>query len=144
MAEKDNPGKGNPGVQPILDALENMRKENDERFGELEHKVEGVQGDGADRLRMVNLFYDTDKKHILELSNISPASVRPFATALTLASILKPEVQSGEVSLDEVFIENFLRLRRSAHGKHFGLGLRALEEQMSATQQEGAEGQELG
>lgn len=94
-------------------------------------------------LQMVNFLYDTDDKHIPELSRISHPAARPFALGMALESILDEDVQSGAVPLSQKVRLNYLRLQRSVGGVHLGRGLRLAEDQAQAAAEE-AEERELG
>lgn len=87
----------------------------------------------------LSMYFNTDDKHITELSFISPLAARPFAEAMTLDAMTVEQVRSGEVSLNKLLILNYLRFQRSVRGRLLGIGAEAMREQVSS---EGSKGEE--
>lgn len=123
----------------VLQAIANNLALLTDRLDDIEDRVQQNAAAGQALLQMVNLFYDTNDKHITELSYISPLASRPFAEALTMDALLDPDVKSGEVSLNKKLILNFLRLQRSVKGRHFALGMPVLQEQVTAQTEKDAD-----
>lgn len=130
-------------VLGAMQRIAELQGELSERLQDLEEKVSNSSVNPA-LLRMVNLFYDTDDKHIAELSHISPLAARPFAAALTLDMMTDPAVQDGTISLNKLLILNFLRLQRSVKGKHFALGIPVLQTQVSNEEESKADEFNMG
>lgn len=127
-------GNGDKSAE-ILEALRNVASNQSvltDRLADVEERLDGAATANEAILKLVNLFYNTDDKHIIELSHISPLAARPFAGALTLDMLTDPDVQSGKLSLNKALILNYLRLQRSVRGRHFGLGVSALQDQVNA------------
>jgi hypothetical protein len=92
-------------------------------------------------LQMVNFLYDTDDKHIAELTRIPVPSARPFALGMALETILDEDKK--DIPLSRTVRINYMRLMRSVGGVHLGRGLRLAESQAEAAATE-AEEMELG
>lgn len=141
-------GNGHSGdnftSEDALQAIANSITLMADRMDELEDRIQRNSATGEALLQMVNHFYNTDDNHIKELTNISALSVRPLSTAATMDKIGSPEVKSGEVSLVTLAINNFLRFRRSAGGRHFMLGIPVLSEQVQAQSEKEGEDFEAG
>lgn len=132
MATKKSEDTGNA---EILEALRNIAQNQadvNERLDEFEERLNDTATQSAALLKMVNLFYDTDDKHIQELSHISPLASRPFAEAMTLDDLATDEIRDGKISLNRLLILNYLRLQRSVRGRHFALGVPVLQDQVNA------------
>lgn len=144
-ADSDN-GNGhnttqNNEVTSMLQSIINQQKELSNRLGELEDKKTTTSADAL--LRMVNLTYDTDDKHLPELTRIPLNSARPLSIGIMLESIFDPDVQAGLVPLSSKLRNAYFRLMRSVGGVHLGRGVRLAEEQ-AASEAESAEERELG
>jgi hypothetical protein len=152
MAKKEKDNKSTMPPEAVKEILAVFRSE----LGDFKAVVKGelVQfsddldelreqvGDGRKgeaRLLLTKKFFDTDRNEIKEVSRISPMAVESFAEAFTLDAMTSPEVQSGEVSLTALLLDNIFRLNLSARGWGRGLGMPALIEQVGATQVEGEE-----
>lgn len=81
-------------------------------------------------LQMVNFLYDTDDKHIPELTRIPVAAARPFALGMALETILDDATK--DIPLSKTVRLNYMRLMRSVGGIHLGRGLRLAEDQAQA------------
>lgn len=92
-------------------------------------------------LQMVNFLYDTDDKHIPELTRIPVAAARPFALGMALETIL--DDSQKDIPLSRTVRLQYMRLMRSVGGIHLGRGLRLAEEQAQAVA-DAAEEMDLG
>lgn len=143
--EQEISGNGHNGSNDgeVLQSIANNLVLLSDRLADLEDRVQQTTSDNNKALlQLVNHFYNTDDKHIKELSNISPLSVRALSTAATMDMIGSEEVKSGRASLVGIAIDNFLRFRRSASGRHLMLGMNALQEQIQS-QNEKTDGEEF-
>lgn len=118
----------NEEVLALLKAIVTKQGEQDERMEELE----GGKGREAAQLRLVNLLYDTDAKHLPGLSRLPLRAVKPFAIGMTLDAITSDPVRKGEISLAEVFRNSYLMLMRSVGGEAFNKGIGLAGEQAAA------------
>ena len=124
--------------QRILALLENISRQQ----GELQERVEELEKSttNADAsIHMMNFLYNTDDKHLPELTRIPIQAVRPHALGMMLESLFDPEVQSGEVPLSRILRNAQFRLMRSVGGIHLGRGVRLAEQQAEAEQEQAAE-----
>ena len=129
-------GGGNDEVLGYLKAIVAKQQEQEERLEELE----SGKGKEMAQLRLVNLLYDTDDKHLPGLTRLPLRAVKPFAIAMMLDKVTSPEVREGKVSLQQVFYTNYFMLMRSVGGDAFkqGVGL-AGEQAASEGEVQGAE-----
>jgi hypothetical protein len=137
--QKSGNGETTAAILNALKALSAQNKELFERMADIEKKSTAADA----LLRMVNLMYDTDDKHLPELTRIPINAVRPHALGMMLESLMDEDVQSGKVPLSRILRNNYFRLMRSVGGVHLGRGVRLAEEQASA-EAEKAEEMELG
>lgn len=139
---KNDGNEQGDNLEAMLQTIINNQNELTERLDELE---EGKNKNGTSEalLRMVNFLYNTDDKHILELTRIPIQTAQPLALGMTLDSLMDDDVQSGEVSLSTKLRLYYFRLMRSVGGVHLGRGIRLAEEQ-AAAEAEKAEEFELG
>lgn len=127
-------GNSKQEAQSILESLQAIARnqtELNDRLDDMEERLSNAAAGGAALLKLVNLFYDTDDKHISELSHISPLAARPFAEAMTLDDLTSEAVQNGQLSLNRLLILNYLRFQRSVRGRHFALGVPVLQDQVN-------------
>lgn len=137
-ANEENEELGQSDSQRILAMLENISRQQ----GELQERVEELEKSttSADAsIHMMNFLYNTDDKHLPELTRIPIQSVRPHALGMMLESLFDPEVQSGEVPLSRILRNAQFRLMRSVGGIHLGRGVRLAEQQAEAEQEQAAE-----
>ena len=143
--EKDNNNTNN--TENVLDSeMKTMLKALIENQNKLQERLDYIEGNNANinskaLLQMVNFLYDTDDKHISELSRIPVTSARPLAYGMALEAILDPKMK--DIPLSQVLRNNYLRLMRSVGGIHLGRGLRLAEDQAAAAAEE-AEEMDLG
>lgn len=130
-------------IEDALQAILAQQQALSQRLEELEEETSKHNGDNKALLQMVNFLYDTDDKHIYELTRIPIQSARPLALGIMLDSLFDPDVQSGEVPLSHKLRLAYLRLMRSVGGVHLGRGMRLAEEQ-AAAEAEKVEELELG
>jgi len=142
LTEPENKDNGDKDLKAMLQTIIANQQEQAERLGELE---EGKDKNNTSEalLRMVNFLYNTDDKHILELTRIPIQTAQPLALGMTLDSLMDDDVQSSEVSLSQKLRLYYFRLMRSVGGVHLGRGIRLAEEQ-AAAEAEKAEEFELG
>ncbi len=140
---KEKPIENQDGqdIKIILESLEAINKvlgNISERQDEFEEQLNRKTNTASSKL--VDLYFNADKKHILELSWIAPLAATPFAEAIALENMTAEQIRSGEESLLEFYIDTQLRLNRSIRGRLVGLGAEALREQVSS---EGAKEEEM-
>lgn len=114
----------------LVESMVTGQKELTERIEDLEKSNAASSADAI--LRMINLMYDTDDKHLPELTRIPINAVRPHAYGMMLEALFDEDVQSGKVPLSRVLRLAQFRLMRSVGGVHLGRGVRLAEEQASA------------
>ena len=119
----------------LLQGIAKKQQEIDERLEELE---EGTQK-GAAALKMVNLMYDTDDKHLPGLTRIPLRAARAFALSMTLNDLTDPDVMAGKVSLQHRFYMYYFQLMRSVGGEHLKRGVALAGEQAATELEKGAE-----
>jgi len=125
-------GDGHANLQTTLELLLQNQQELNDRLSDIEETKHSEAGEGAALVKLANMYFNTDDKHITELSFISPLAARPFAEAMALDAMTTEEVRSGKISLNKLLILNYLRLQRSVHGRLIGIGTSAMQEQISA------------
>lgn len=138
MKQKTASANGDKDYSALVEALNSFKQDVADRIEDLEDRME-ERRDGQANLRLVELTYNTDDTHILELSNISGMQVRPIAAVKSLEHIGDPKVVAGEQSLAGIYVNYILRGRRSVDGKHLGRGVMLAEGQIES-QGEGEEG----
>jgi CHAD domain-containing protein len=135
MAGKDKPKVSDNGeesqamlasLQALNVALGNIIARQDELEEQFNKKMAPASS------KLVDLYFNTDARHIHELSWIAPLAATPFAEAIALENMSNEEIRSGKVSLLEFFIEKQLRFNRSVRGRLVGLGAESLREQVSS------------
>jgi hypothetical protein len=140
----DEKVKGNPNskdkVAELLQTILNNQKELVDR---LEAVEKGKVTSADSLLKMVNFLYDTDDKHLPELTRLPINAVSAHAFGMCLESIFDEDVQSGKVPLSSKLRNHYFRLLRSVGGVHLGRGVRLAEEQAQSEAEE-AEEMELG
>lgn len=125
----------------LVRSIAARQEELSERLDEIEKKKQTSSADAL--IRMVNLMYDTDDKHLPELTRLPINAVRPHALGMMLEAIFDEDVQAGETPLSRKLRNNYFRLMRSVGGIHLGRGVRLAEEQ-AASEAEKAEEMDLG
>jgi len=140
--ESEDESSNSEDLKSMLQAIIANQQELKERLDEFEEGKDKNHGNEA-LLRMVNFLYDTDDKHIPELTRIPLQTAQPLALGMTLDSIFDEDVQDGTTSLSQKLRLYYFRLMRSVGGVHLGRGIRLAEEQ-AAAETEKAEELELG
>lgn len=103
---KGKPKDNGTNEEAILRAIQDLN----DRIDDLDSKRSS--GDMA-RLFIANRIFDTDRSHLRELTGVPLRAVREFANADTVGSVLDPDVQSGQVTLGEIWRESHHRYMRS-------------------------------
>ena len=137
--DKGKAGKGKikgdgQDIKAVLEQLQIIAQNQTEftdRLSELE-EVAHKGAEGSTLIKLANIYFNTDDKHIMELSFISPLAARPFAEAMALDSMTSEEVRGGVISLNKLLILYYLRLQRSVRGRLLGIGAEAMREQVSS------------
>jgi hypothetical protein len=119
----------------ILQSIASKQTELDERITE----VEDGRGKEQSQLRLINLLYDTDDKHLPGLTRLPLTAVRPFAIAMMLDALRSEDVRSGKVSLPSVFRTSYFLLMRSVGAEALNKGNELAAEQASQETEKGAE-----
>jgi len=119
------------GVHELLQAIAQNQQEFSDRLSDLEESAQKVDT-SATIVKLANMYFNTDDKHITELSFISPLAARPFAEAMALDAMTTDEIRRGDISLNKLLILNYLRLQRSVRGRLLGIGAEAMREQVSS------------
>jgi hypothetical protein len=122
-------------ILAIVKTIANKQTELDERITE----VEDGRGREQAQLRLVNLLYDTDDKHLPGLTRLPLTAVKPFAVAMMLDALRSEEVKSGKVSLPSVFRTSYFHLMRSVGAEALNKGNELAAEQASGEAEKGAE-----
>lgn len=124
-------GDSNSQIKELLNTLISQNKELVERIEELESKKANINSEAM--LRLVNFLFDTDEKHLPELTRISSMqSVRLHAYGMMLEARFDPDVQNGTVPLSRKLREYLFRLSRSFGGIHLGTGIQLAQNQAAA------------
>jgi len=119
----------------LLQSVVNKVTEFDERITEMEDG----RGKEQSQLRLINLLYDTDDKHLPGLTRLPLTAVKPFAVAMMLDAIMSEEVRSGKMSLPSVFRTSYFHLMRSVGAEALNKGNELAAEQASQEAEKGAE-----
>jgi len=119
------------GVHQLLQAIVQNQQEFSDRLSDLEESTHKADP-SATIVKLANMYFNTDDKHITELSFISPLAARPFAEAMALDAMTTDEIRRGDISLNKLLILNYLRLQRSVRGRLLGIGAEAMREQVSS------------
>lgn len=142
MLKKDKVENANGGNKEILELLQTSLAQQQKINVEILERLEEAESKGMSKaalLRMVNLLYDTDDKHLSELTRIPLGAVEPLALGTMLDALSDPKVRSGEVSLVQVLYNAYYRLMRSVGGLHLSKGVTLAEEQAAGEAERGAE-----
>ena len=114
----------------LLNQIVQKLQDHDMQFSELE---KGQDNAGKAQLMVAERVFNTDREHLLEMSNIpSMQPIRAFALSIVCSSVLNKKVLSGEVSLSDVHLDAILRGFRGFKGK-----LQELAAQQAMKEQEG-------
>jgi len=124
-------GQDNKAILKVLEAIAGNQEELNGRLTDLEDMAH-KGSESSTLVKLANMYFNTDDKHIPEMSFISPLAARPFAEALALDAMTTEEVRSGVISLNKLLILNFLRFQRSVKGRLLGIGAEAMKEQVSS------------
>jgi len=149
MANKKTKGIEEENDGQNLDTLLNMMVKNQTELSDRLSDLEETMHKGSEistLVKLANMYFNTDDKHIQELSFISPLAARPFAEAMALDAMTSEEVRTGVISLNKLLILTYLRFQRSVRGRLLGIGAEAMKEQVSseAAGQEGMPEYEAG
>lgn len=136
MAKKSDNGNEELSVKDSLALILKNQNIISERVDEIEDKINENADVKNALLQLVNLYYNTDDTHILELSYISPLAAAPIAESLALDAMTSPDVRNGKVSLNTLVIMKWLRSLRSVRGRHLGLGAAAMQDQVNTETKE--------
>lgn len=132
-------------MSQLVTAIESQNKSNKEladRVEELEHRKDST---GQAQLFIAQRVFDTDPKHLPEMTKLAVRSVRTYSLADMSASILDPLVQCGLVTLNQVRRESVYRHMRSVGGDLLNKGAElAMEQMRSQEAQEPYEEANLG
>jgi hypothetical protein len=131
--EKDTePGNNDNGeLKALLGAIHQNQQELSDRLSDIE-ETSHKSVDNSALVKLANMYFNTDDKHIVELSFISPLAARPFAEAMALDSMTTEEVRNGTISLNRMLILTYLRFQRSVRGRHLGIGAEAMLGQVTS------------
>lgn len=121
------PEEKEPSIKELLNIVLRNQKDINDRLDDNEKK--NIAQEKA-LLQMVNFLYDTDDKHIPELTRIPVQAARPFALGMGLETILDPAY--ADIPLSKTVRLHYMRLMRSVGGVHLGRGLRLAEDQAQA------------
>ena len=127
-------------LAPFLKAQEALQLEVAERFEDLE----GKKSVDTAQIIAARLAYDTPREKKRAFSNIHQRMVDPLSLEDTCASVLKPEVQSGEVSLPSIRRESIYDHLKSVKGLNLQNCSRLAEQQEQNQPEAGLEARELG
>lgn len=105
-------------VLDLLKSIAAKQQEQDERLEDLEESG----GRMAAELRIIELVYDTDDKHLPGLTRLPLNSVKHFARAMMIHALRDPEVRAGKRSLSEAYRTAVFTLMRSVGGEHLEKG----------------------
>jgi len=128
-------GDNSSEMLAILQSIANKQTEHEERLTE----VEEGRGREQSQLRLINLLYDTDDKHLPGLTRLPLTAVKPFAVAMMLNALRNEDVRSGKASLQSVFRTSFFLLMRSVGAEALNKGNELAAEQASQEVEKGAE-----
>lgn len=139
--KKSRKDDGNTELRTLIQTIINQQQELSERLNEMEKRNTTTSADAL--IRMVNLTYDTDDRHLPELTRIPINAARPHALGMMLESLFDEDIQQGTIPLSRKLRNYYFRLMRSVGGIHLGRGVRLAESQAEA-EEEKAEEMELG
>lgn len=125
---------GNGSDNEIVGMLQKLIKQNrdiNDRMDDLEKSGHNTNAEA--QLRLINLVYDTDDKHLPELTRIPIQAARPHALAMGLESLLEDD---GTIPLSRVIRNYYFRLNRSVGGVQLMRGSRLAEQQAEAESEE--------
>jgi len=103
----------NGSIEALLEGFESFKKDVNDRFDELENKRDAS---GEAKLFIADRMFNTDTKHLPEMTNNPLRTIRPLADAATAAAILDDDVQAGLKSLGEVWRDSYYRHMRGLRG----------------------------
>lgn len=130
------------GVMKLLEQVVSGMKDLSDRMDDMDDKIQNQKGEALKDL--VHFLYNTDDKHLPELSVISKRAARVHALGIGLEAVFDDDVRKGKVSLSTKIRNAYLRLQRSVDGKHLGRGIGLATEQLTAQADEEAEKREMG
>ena len=139
----DNPKDINNNGDKVAELLQTVLQSQKDIVDRMEAMEKGKVTSADSLLKMVNFLYDTDDKHLPELTRLPINAVSAHAFGMCLESIFDEDVQSGKVPLSSKLRNYYFRLLRSVGGVHLGRGVRLAEEQ-AQSESEAAEEMELG
>ena len=122
----------------MLEAFGQLTKELTERVEELETKKDAG---GEAKLFMAQHVFNTPIEHLPEMTTLAIRSVRMYSLGDMSGSVLDPDVQMGDMSLQEVRRVSYYRHMRSVGGNLMNKGAELAMEQVKSTELES--GQEL-
>jgi hypothetical protein len=113
MIKKDN-GQGE--MADLVATIQALAKGQQNLLDRIEDMESKRGADGRAKLFMAQMVYDTDRRHLPEMTSIPLRAVRPYSLADMSAAILDPEVQCGTVTLGQIRRESIYRHLRSVKG----------------------------
>ena len=128
-------------IADSLQALGKLQQEMSERLEELEHKKDLG---GEAKLLIAQRVFDTDRKHLPEMTVLPIRAVRSYSLADMSASVLDPDVQCGLVTLGQIRRESIYRHLRSVRGNLLEKGHLQAMEQAKQAEMEATEEWETG
>lgn len=138
---------GNNDLSEFMDEMRENFNILTSRQDELEDLLKELgRGVGEEKVILAKKLYDTNKREIMEVSRIDNESVGSFALAYAVGAYLSPEIQNGEITLPLLVLDNFMRLKLSAHGGwNRGLTVinKVIQEQFSSEGREAQLGEEI-
>ncbi len=124
-----------------MEVLAQAIRDIGERLDDIEEKRDAS---GVARLLITERLYNTDRKHLPELTRISLRMVDPLSLADTAAAVLDEDVQEGKTSLGQKRQESIYRHLRSVGGKLLNDASELAKEQTRTAEVEAAEQWEAG
>lgn len=121
-------------VVAALQRVAEQQQEFGERLDELDRKSSAA---GEAQLLVAKRVFDTDRKHLPEMTVISLRMVNPFSLADACASILDDDVQEGRVTLGQIRRESIYRHLRSVKGNLLQKGSELAMQQEAQKAEEG-------
>ena len=128
------------GLLEVVEAFKLQAEDNARLTRELIARVEEAEAKkdagGQAKLFMAQHLFNTPIEHLSEMTKLAVRSVRMYSLGDMSASVLDPDVQMGDMSLQEVRRVSYYRHMRSVGGDLMNKGSDLAMEQMRATEQE--------
>ena len=126
-----------PSLQEVLQTIAQNQQELSDRLGDLEESRN--KDDSSAIVKLANMYFKPEDKHLPDLSWISPLAAEPLAEALTLNLMTTEDARKGKISLNTELIYTWLHFQRGVRGRLLGIGADAMREQVSAEASKGEE-----